>query len=206
MPLPGQMERSSPPFAARRRTDRRFHGRGRIATGCLGRSSPVCPGRCGRPATRCSRWRGGCSRAIRRLPSVPPRSSRPWIAIWPGPPSNSCNTFERALSASANGPPGSPAGICSVSSTKNWPVGRRRRGLAHHRLEGPHHVAVAVDPHAAGGEVDDDAPARHELAGALLGDPAGRSVGATGKHHLQPPHPVGTGQGVRSRAASSARR
>ena len=57
------------------------------------------------------------------VPIAPTRLSRPWIAICPGPPSNSCNTSERALRASANGPPASPAGIWTVSSTKNWPEG-----------------------------------------------------------------------------------
>jgi TetR/AcrR family transcriptional repressor of mexJK operon len=39
------------------------------------------------------------------VPSVPPRFAIPWTAIWPEPPSNSCNTLERALNARANGAP-----------------------------------------------------------------------------------------------------
>ena len=55
------------------------------------------------------------------LPSGSERWFVPWMAIWPGPPSNSWKMSERALMASANGPPVSLGAIASASSTKNWP-------------------------------------------------------------------------------------
>ena len=45
-----------------------------------------------------SRRRQPCETAV---PGTPPTFSSPWMAICPGPPSNSCSTFERALSARA---------------------------------------------------------------------------------------------------------
>ena len=57
------------------------------------------------------------------MPGTPPTFSSPCRAIWPGPPSNSCNTFERALSASAYGAPTSDARSAIYSSMKKWPVG-----------------------------------------------------------------------------------
>src|SRR5581483_8628544 len=63
------------------------------------------------------------------VPSCPPRFSTPWMAIWPGPPSNSWNTFERSLVASAYGPPGWPAERVTFSSTKYSPIGVGVDGL-----------------------------------------------------------------------------
>jgi hypothetical protein len=48
---------------------------------------------------------------------------RPWRAIWPGPPSNSCRTLEKALVASAQRPSGDPVACATCSTTKNWPRG-----------------------------------------------------------------------------------
>ena len=56
------------------------------------------------------------------VPSEPERPFVPWRAIWPGPPSNSWSTFDRALVASANGPPACDE-IASASSMKKRPVG-----------------------------------------------------------------------------------
>ena len=143
-------------------------------------------GRYGRPASRCSRCPGGRSHAIRRRRAFRRGCHVHVCAICPGPPSNSCSTLERALRASANGPPGSPGLHLQCLLDEELAGGGRCGGLADHRLKGSRHAPVAVDAHAAGGKVDHDAPARHELAGALLGDPASRSVGAPGKHHLEP--------------------
>ena len=43
--------------------------------------------------------------------------------VWPGPPLKLWSTSERALVASANGPPASLAGMTTVSWTKKLPVG-----------------------------------------------------------------------------------
>src|SRR5204862_5154146 len=58
--------------------------------------------------------------------AVPSRPDSPFVpcrAIWPGPPSNSCRTLDRALVASANGPPCAAGESESASSTKNRPRG-----------------------------------------------------------------------------------
>ena len=81
-----------------------------------------------------------------------------------GPPSNSCSTFERALSASANGPPGSPACICRLSSTKKSPAGVGVEGLPTIAWNDLHETPVAIHAHAASRQVDDDAPRGHRRA------------------------------------------
>ena len=53
----------------------------------------------------------------------------PCSAIWPGPPSNSCKTSERALNASAKGAPGSSEARRTGSSTKKLPAGVGVEGL-----------------------------------------------------------------------------
>lgn len=115
-------------------------------------------------------------------PSVPPRSSRPWMAIWPGPPANWLSTFERALSASANGPPAAVAGMITVSWTKKLPVGVGVEGSPTTALKVSCQAAVEVDPHASAGCGHGDVPARGQLADAAAGDPADQPVGASREH------------------------
>ena len=57
------------------------------------------------------------------VPSGSERPLVPWRAIWPGPPANSCRTLERALVASAYGPPRSTGESATASSMKNRPRG-----------------------------------------------------------------------------------
>ena len=57
------------------------------------------------------------------VPIVPPTFQTPCTAIWPGPPANSWKTYERALRASAYGPPTCPPLSRTFSSTKYLPGG-----------------------------------------------------------------------------------
>ena len=70
------------------------------------------------------------------VPSVPPTLVSPCRAIWPGPPSNSWKTFERALVARANGAPGAVPGQPHVLLDEELAGGRGRRRLADDRLVG----------------------------------------------------------------------
>ena len=67
------------------------------------------------------------------LPSGSERPSVPWMAIWPGPPANSWKMSERALMASAYGPPRSCGEIVERLLDEELAVRRRRRGLAARR-------------------------------------------------------------------------
>ena len=63
------------------------------------------------------------------VPRMPPMLFVPCSAICPGPPSNCCSTFERALSASAYGAPTASGSSFTVSSTKKRPSGVGVDGL-----------------------------------------------------------------------------
>ena len=121
------------------------------------------------------------------VPSVPPMFPTPCMAVAPGPPPNSCNTLERALSASANGAPryrehgdalfheDRPRGSVSTDG----PRSPRRSGQA--------------DPggrrQPEGRTSDDEMPARRRQHGLALRDPTVFPLGAQ-ELDPQPPHAV----------------
>ena len=120
------------------------------------------------------------------VPGVPPTLARPCSAIWPGPPSKSWNTSERALNASANGAPTAFAGRWRSSSTKNSPSGVGVDGLPTTALATSTEWPLAVDGHRSRRRVDDEVPRGRPDDRVSLLDPAGQSVRAAGQPHLEP--------------------
>ena len=84
------------------------------------------------------------------VPSAPEMLFVPWMPIWPGPPSNSWKTLDRALVARAKGLAGVLGGQREGLLDEELATGGRRRGLAHDGPEAAFDAAVAVDGDAGG--------------------------------------------------------
>jgi hypothetical protein len=102
------------------------------------------------------------------LPSGSERPPVPWIAIWPV----------------------GAAGIARRDREcfldEELPVGRRGRGLGHHRRERAHDEAVAVDGHPAGRDLDHDAPFGRGADRLVGEDPPGVAARPPGEPDVDP--------------------
>ena len=123
------------------------------------------------------------------LPGAPESPFVPWMAICPGPPSNSWRTSDRALVASANGPP-DLGGDVERLLDEEPAGGSRRRRLADDGREPPYDAPEVVDRHPAGGEVEREPPRGRGAPRPVGADPALVPVGPPGEPDAHPGLPA----------------